>query len=236
MTMVLSCMVFGFSASAVFAQGAVSGDEVCGKIVNGVPDICNPIEDGKTIIGNLITGVLPVVMALLVVFIILRVLWGVKLMMIDGNPSAMVEARKQIWSSLVGFVVLVLLLGGAGVAILTFLGTQDWAIQLLKLFSEAIVPHAYAVEGRLLPNPLGTNNLYDFVLLFVRLVVRWFVFPALIVMWVWSGFAYVLAQGNPEKISTAHKWLLWAVISTVVVMVTEGFLFALQGTVQQILS
>lgn len=93
---------------------------------------------------------------------------------------------------------------------------------------------AHAADSALLPNPLSTNSVYDFLLLIVRLIIRWFVYPGIIAMWVWSGFAFVAAQGNPEKLVKARSWLMWAAIVTVVVFMTEGFLFAVRGTVQQI--
>ena len=133
----------------------------------------------------------------------------------------------------IGFIFFILIVGGFLTAVFKFIGTQEWALPFIKLLGNSFIPHAYAQSGYL-PNPLGVSNLYDFLLLIVRLAVRWFVYPAIIVMWVWSGFAYVEAQGNPEKLSKAHNWLLWAVISTVVIFMTEGFLFAIRGTVQQV--
>lgn len=85
-----------------------------------------------------------------------------------------------------------------------------------------------------LPNPLGVTSLYDFILSVLNLVMRFFIYPALIAMWVWSGFSYVLAQGAPDKIAKTHKLLLWAFISTLLVFITQGFLVAVRGSVQKI--
>lgn len=89
--------------------------------------------------------------------------------------------------------------------------------------------------GSGLPNPVGVTSLYDFILAALALVMRFFIYPALIFMWVWSGFLYVWAQGAPEKLAKAHKLVLWAFVSTLIVFVTQGFLSALRGSVQKIL-
>jgi hypothetical protein len=92
-----------------------------------------------------------------------------------------------------------------------------------------------AVNSKHLPNPVGVDNLYDFLLQAVRLVVRFFVYPALIAMWVWTGFSFVFAQGAPEKLNKAKKLLLWAFFSTLIIFMIQGFLLALQGSVAKIL-
>jgi hypothetical protein len=69
----------------------------------------------------------------------------------------------------------------------------------------------------------------------LALVIRFFIYPALIVIWVWTGFAFVLAQGKPDALSKAKKLLVWATISTFVVVMIQAFLFAAKGTVEEIL-
>jgi hypothetical protein len=96
------------------------------------------------------------------------------------------------------------------------------------------VPTSCGFAG--LPNPLGFCSLYDFILGALNLVMKFFLYPALIAIWVWSGFLYVLAQGAPEKLSKAHKLLIWAFISTLIVFTVQGFLVALRGSVNKILS
>jgi predicted membrane protein len=59
--------------------------------------------------------------------------------------------------------------------------------------------------------------------------------PAVIGIWVISGFLYVAAQGAPEKLKKAHRLLLWAFISTLIVFTIQGFMVAIKGTVNTIL-
>lgn len=86
-----------------------------------------------------------------------------------------------------------------------------------------------------LPNPLGVDSLYDFILAILNMVMKFFLYPALMGIWVYSGFLYVAAQGAPEKLKKAHNLLLWAVISTFIVFIAQGFLMAIKGTVNAIL-
>ncbi len=43
-------------------------------------------------------------------------------------------------------------------------------------------------------------------------------FPVAVVFIMWSGFLFVSAGGNPEKIKTARTTLLWAIIGLVIVI------------------
>jgi hypothetical protein len=89
-------------------------------------------------------------------------------------------------------------------------------------------------SAALLPNALGVTDLYDFLLLLIRLFVRWFVFPALVFAWLYTGLQFVFAQGNPGKIKEARTWLLWVFIATFIIMLSEAFAFALRATINQI--
>ncbi|MFA6608749.1 MAG: hypothetical protein WCT07_02465 [Candidatus Paceibacterota bacterium] len=229
-TLALAIFFVGISLQGVHAQTSISGDEICGASTSTECTLAN----AKTVITNFIKLVIEIGSVLLTLFIMYRIViaWYAK---VQGNAMAIKQAGKDIGNAILGFFIVVAVFGGFFLAILKFLGAQEWTTTLIRLISDAFIPHAYAQTGELLPNPLGTNSLYDFILIIVRVAIRWFVYPALVGMWVWSGFSFVLAQGNPEKIMKARNWLMWAVISTVIVFMTEGFLFALRGTVQTIL-
>jgi hypothetical protein len=127
-----------------------------------------------------------------------------------------------------------------------YIGVNDSFLQLLKDVSEAFVPHAYAQASasattattcgsKLLPNTLGVCSIYDFILNIVNAFMKFFLYPAMIGMWVWSGFSYVAAQGAPEKLSKAHKLLLMAFVTTIITFMIQGFLTAIKGSVDKIL-
>lgn len=89
-------------------------------------------------------------------------------------------------------------------------------------------------EEKSLPNPLGFDDPYTFILSGVRLAIRFFFYPALIAIWTYCGFLYVAAQGAPDKLAKVHNLLLKAALTTFVVFATQGFLGALQGSVEKI--
>jgi hypothetical protein len=64
---------------------------------------------------------------------------------------------------------------------------------------------------------------------------RFFVYPLLIIAWVGTGFAFVFAQGRPEMLTKAKKLLVGAIVSTLIVMMIQGFLMAVKGTTEQVL-
>ena len=64
---------------------------------------------------------------------------------------------------------------------------------------------------------------------------RFFIYPALVTIWVWTGFSFVLAQGNPEALNKTKKWLIYAFVTTFIVFILQAFLTAARGTVQKVL-
>lgn len=223
------------SAQGVNAQ-SIGGDSACG----GSAETSCTLADAGKIINRALSGfVIPIGSIALVLFIMIRFVLAYKAY-VEGNASAFKDATKQVGNAIFGFIILIALFGGLLFVLLKFVGIRSDSefnpLRLLQLISSAVVSHSYAIEGRLLPNPTTVTNLYDFLLMIARLVIRWFVYPAVIVMWVWSGFSYISAQGNPEMLAKAHKWLMWTVVCTLIIFAVEGFLFAIRGSVQQILS
>lgn len=243
MVMILVC---GFSVGTVQAQQygpSIAGDELCGKWSptggsdgkGGIVTRC-----GLPQIGVMMKKVLVLVVSLglplLVVFVIYRFITAWFALQ-QGNAGAYKEALKQSGNAVIGFFFVVALFGGLLIVVLKYFGVKDQPLQLLKLFSEAFVTTAYAQQPAgtgYLPNFLGSNNLMELILAILRLIMRFFVYPMLIVIWVWTGFAFVMAQGAPEALNKAKKWLMWAFVTTLVVFMVQAFMIAVQGTVQKI--
>ncbi len=225
-----SLIAFSFT-TPLFAQTSVpvSGDYVCG---GSTP--C-PLTDLKKVISGFNTQYLiPGALTFTLISVFFIVLLSLKAKA-QGDANAIKTARSQAGNVLIGLLVITLFVGGFFTVLMKYLGLQTWVTQFFNISTILLnAPHAYAATY--LPNPYGVSNVYDLLLLVLTLFVKWAVYPGLIVVWVWSGFSYVLAQGNPEKISNAHSWLLWAVGSTIIVLVAQGFFFALQGTISTILS
>ncbi|MFW6210184.1 MAG: Mbov_0395 family pilin-like conjugal transfer protein [Patescibacteria group bacterium] len=66
-------------------------------------------------------------------------------------------------------------------------------------------------------NPLGVDSIQDFLgaILEIVLVIS---IPIIVFFLIYAGFQYVAARGNPEKLQTAHRALLFGVIGAVIVL------------------
>jgi len=226
---------------------SVSGDDLCGRwdpnlttkvgsttVQGAIAKRCT-IDEIGVMAKKVLTIVVSVGLPLLVVFITYRFVMAWFALQ-QGNANAYKEALKQSGNALLGFFFVVALFGGLMMILLKYLGVKDEVFPLLKLLSDAFIPHAYAAgEPKYLPNFVQATSIYDLILSVLELVMRFFIYPSLIVMWVWTGFAFVLAQGAPEAINKAKKWLMWAFVTTLVIFLLQAFLVAVQGTVERIL-
>ena len=215
--------------SSVYAQGtpSISGDEVCGSSSSTV---CKPAHL-KVVFGRLMTIVAAIGSVLLVVVIVGRLVasWYAYR---KGDAGAIKRAGEQAFQSLIGFVIIISIFGGAFMLFLSYFGAQPWATQLLQLFSLDFIPHAYAAGEELLPNPLGSNSLYDIIMAAANVAMRFILYPAIVFMWIASGFQFINSQGNPEGLKKAKSWLLYAVLITVVSFSLQGFILAFKNTAQ----
>jgi hypothetical protein len=82
-------------------------------------------------------------------------------------------------------------------------------------------------------NPLTYTTLSGFLYAILNTVII-FLFPVVVLMIVYTGFLFVQAQGNPEKINKARQALLWTVIGGLIVL--GGFAIAqmLEATVASV--
>lgn len=237
-------LIFVFSTSLVivYAQTdgmSLSGDEICGS---GADNKCDIKTHLPIILKNILSVVIMLGLPLLVVSVTYRFVmaWFAAT---EGNAAAYKEALKKSTSAILGFMLIVALFGGLMAVVLRYFGVKSEGgfnpLQILDLFSQALIPHAYAATSSAvytpLPNPIAANNLYELLLSILRLIMRFFIYPALIVIWVWTGFAFVFAQGNPAALGKAKSWFVKAFITTLVVMLLQTFLIAVQGTVQKVL-
>lgn len=242
LTFILSSFFIVVAFYGGSAYASISGDEVCGgskvvisngKIVSGA---CG-VSDLKTIFQKIYGTIISLGLPLLIVFVIYRFVMAWYSLQ-QGNANAYKEATKKATEAIIGFLMIVLLFGGIFLTILKYLGVKSDGdfnpLRLLQLISASFIPHAYATTHQL-PNPLGVDSLYDFILSVINVAMKFFVYPALIGIWVWSGFSYVLAQGAPEKLKKTHNLLMWAFITTLIVFMTQGFLIAIKGSVNKIL-
>lgn len=231
LSVLLASFLLLISFYSVDAQGSrsISGDDLCGSSAS---TICG-VKDIKSIGQSLAYAFVLIGGSALVLLIAIRLVqaWFAYR---AGNANAINDSGKKIWNGLVGFFMFIVIIGGFLMAALSYLGTKPEFLKILQLFAGFFVEHAYAANDGLLPNPTTFNNLFDLILAALALAMRFFIYPSLIVMWVWSGFQYVYAQGNPEGLKKAHSWLFWAFLITAITFMLQTFLFALKATALKI--
>ena len=234
---ILASFLVVVSLSAVYAQNSISGDDVCGVTSE---KRCT-FTDLRVISGGVIKGIVAVGLPLLVIFIVVRLLLGWFTARKSGSAGAYTAFKETIWLSLqavLGLLIVVALFGGLFLTMLKFVGVADFPLKLLKIMNSSsfLVSHAYAqTTGGMLPNGTIWSDIVDFFTSAVRLVMRIFVYPALIVMWVWTGFSFVTAQGNPNSLKDAKRWFWYAVVTTIAIMLVQVFLLAIRGSVEKII-
>jgi hypothetical protein len=82
-------------------------------------------------------------------------------------------------------------------------------------------------------NPLQFNNLPDFLYAILQAAIL-FLFPIVVLMVVYTGFLFVQAQGNPEKINKARQSLLWTIIGGLIVLGSYALALMIESTVTSI--
>lgn len=223
------CGIFFGSYEGALAQGSSLAD-VCGQGAS-TTTACK-VGDIGPLVKGLLSLVLSIGLPLLFIFVAYRfvVAWFA---LQQGNAGAYKDALKKAGNAIFGFIIIVFLIGGGLYTVFSIFGVKPEILKILKLFSQGgLITPLYAEQ---LPNFLIADNLYDFILNALRLAMKFFIYPALIVLWVWTGFAFVLAQGAPDALIKAKKWLVGALVSTIVILVLQGFLLALRSSVLKIL-
>lgn len=108
----------------------------------------------------------------------------------------------------------------------------------------SLLPQQLAAQGTKIPatgqnldikfhldNPLKTTkDLKGFVDEILQGVVL-LLFPVVVVMFLYSGFLFVTAQGNTEKLGEAKKALMYTLIGAAIVLGAEGLSHVIQNTI-----
>jgi len=94
-------------------------------------------------------------------------------------------------------------------------------ILILFLLVSFLIP--YTVEGIKIENPLKVKNFWELLgkiidfLFYISLAIV----PMVIII---AGYYFITAAGEPEKINTAKKIILWALIGFLVIMCAKGLI------------
>ena len=82
-------------------------------------------------------------------------------------------------------------------------------------------------------NPLGDTTIYELLVDILNAVI-FILFPIIVLMIVYTGFLFVAAQGNEQKLQDARRALMFTVIGALVVLGAQALAFAICGTVQSL--
>lgn len=84
-----------------------------------------------------------------------------------------------------------------------------------------------------IPNPLSTDSIPGFVSLLLGIVIQiGGIFSVFFL--IYSGFEYVMASGNPEKVSSAHRTFLYTVIGIAILLGAAVLARVICGTIEQL--
>lgn len=87
-----------------------------------------------------------------------------------------------------------------------------------------------------LNNPLsGVSTVPEAINKILSIVIR-IALPFVIIMFIWSGIQFILAQGNDKKLKDAKNTFLYTVIGTLILLGAWTITNAIVGTVNSIVS
>jgi hypothetical protein len=82
-----------------------------------------------------------------------------------------------------------------------------------------------------MPNWFGVGSVSELIMKVVNFVID-IAIPVAVVMIIWSGFMFVTAQGNDEKINRAKKNLVWTVTGLIIIVSSQ----LLVGYIQELMT
>lgn len=92
------------------------------------------------------------------------------------------------------------------------------------------------IDFNLLPNPLdnaGIEDIPKFVEVVLNIVLKIGV-PIIALAIIYSGFLFVAAQGNPEKLKKARQAFLWTMVGAAILLAAVAIAQAIGGTIDQL--
>jgi hypothetical protein len=92
---------------------------------------------------------------------------------------------------------------------------------------------AFALAAGGLTNPVGTTDIYQFLQNLLKLIAQ-IAFPVVVLFFVYIGFLFIGAQGNPEKINKARNYFFWAIVGALLVLGAYALSLAIQATVKSL--
>lgn len=111
----------------------------------------------------------------------------------------------------------------------------NWISNGVKRTFAYLVPlfFPFVALSATLDNPLGFDTLYEFLVAILDVVIA-IAFPALILFFVWIGFKFLMAQGDPKELQQARQYFLWAIVGALLVLGARVLAEAIRETVRQL--
>lgn len=94
--------------------------------------------------------------------------------------------------------------------------------------------HGGSHPGVTIGNPITSNTISEFIDAILNLVVK-IGSPIVVFFIIYSGFLFVTARGNPEKINIAKTTLLWTIVGAAIVLGALAISAGIKGTIDQII-
>ena len=84
-----------------------------------------------------------------------------------------------------------------------------------------------------LQNPLKFGNIPDFLEALLEIIIR-IGFPFVVLAVIYTGFLFVSARGNEQKLTDAKNAFLWTVVGALIVLAAAAISQLISGTVDEI--
>lgn len=118
--------------------------------------------------------------------------------------------------------------------IVAILGVLAFLLIPSVMFADVVNTSALTVQEKL-TNPITTNTFSEFVSKVINVIVD-VLTPFVVLAFIWSGFLFVRAQGNEERLLEARKVILMTVLGAFILMAAWGFANIIGETVREVTS
>ena len=104
-----------------------------------------------------------------------------------------------------------------------FKNLSKTSIALLIILIFSLIPVSIILANGLnIENPLGETSDVSTLLSNIVNFLIWLAFPIAAILIVYAGFLYITSAGNEEKVKTAQKALIWALVGFGVVLIASS--------------
>jgi len=218
----------------------------CDPYSSNSQEACSP-KKAFSMVGKLVQ----VAIYLVVISVVLMIVIGGIGVAYSSNKAATLNKWKKMLRRAV--VALLILIGGVTLVLgfLAALGLKTEVLEVLKglfasnnfnFFSHAIAQDSISQaadqvassSGNTYVNFFSGQTVGSLILTIFKVLIRYIAAPALVIAVILSGFNFVKAQGNPEKLQKAKKFALYVVLGIVVTALAQVVISVMLNTIQDI--